>query len=85
MTDRATKYVKLVDECCRVAGIGDCYWNERFSSALLRRGLMLAAVRPSCDRDEFYPHGGPMVAPMPYGIGGQDAWPEGSVIVWIPV
>ena len=82
MADRATDYIRLIEECIRVAGVGDCYWNKRFSSALLRRGLMLATVRPPHDSDDFYPYGSPVFAPNPYGTDGCDAWPESSLIVW---
>lgn len=75
-------YTRLVDECCRVAGPGDYYWNERFTSALNRRGLTLAESRHPQDRDEWYPNGYPMQSPHPYP-GSPDAWPIGALVVWM--
>ena len=77
------EYYSLLDECCKVAGQGDCYWNERFLSALERRGLTLAVARHPNDRDEWYPYNRPLIAPSPYGIHPH-AWPINSMVVWQP-
>lgn len=77
------EYERLLDEACRVAAGGDWYWNERFVSALGRRGLTLATARHPHDRNEWYPNGQPMQAPSPFHIG-PDAWPVGALVVWKP-
>lgn len=76
-------YSRLLDECCRAAGPGDWHWNERFVSALDRRGLTLATARNPGDKDEWYPGKHPMQSPHPYGEG-PCAWPVGSLVVWKP-
>ena len=77
------EYERLLDECGKVAGRGDWFWNERFVSALARRGLTLATARHPHDRDEWYPSGYPMQSPHPYPQG-PDAWQIGSLVVWKP-
>lgn len=77
------EYDRLLAESCRVAGPADWYWNERFVSALDRRGLVLVTIRPPHDRDEWYPEGQPVQSPEPYSQG-PDAWPIGALVVWKP-
>lgn len=77
------EYERLLDEAVKVAGGGDCYWNERFVSALQRRGLTLATVRHPRDRAEWYPAGHPMQAPHPFTTGAY-AWPASALVVWRP-
>lgn len=77
----AEEYRRLLDECCKVAGPGDWFWNERFVSALERRGLALVTERPVGDDDESYPSGAPYQSPHPYMVGPH-AWPIGSLVVW---
>ena len=79
-----TEYLRLIDECHSVAGIGDCYWNERYLSALDRRGLTLATSRHPNDHDEWYPGNFPMQSPHPYPQGLY-AWEIGSLVVWKPI
>lgn len=74
-------YSKALDEACKIAGSGGWYWNERFVSALGRRGLTLAEKRHPLDRDEWYPSGHPMESPEPYPNTPM-AWPEGALVVW---
>jgi len=81
MTDLAADYERLIDECVSIAGLGDCYWNERFRSALMQRGLVLRTDRSPHDRNQWYPCGGPMFAPKAYHIGSS-GWPDYSLIVW---
>jgi hypothetical protein len=78
-----TEYERLLEETIKVAGDGDCYWNERFVSALQRRGLTLATVRHPHDHADWYPAGHPMQAPHPFS-GGSYAWPAGALVVWQP-
>lgn len=75
------EYERLSGECCRVAGPGGFYWNERFVSALNRRGLSLTTIKPAEDQTAGYPHEMPMQAPLAYHEG-PDGWPVGSMMVW---
>lgn len=77
----ASSYQRLLDEACRAACGGDCYWNERFISALQWRGLALATSWNSAKNSEWYPGGHPMQAPQPYSIGPHACNNE-SLVVW---
>ena len=77
-----SQYTARLDEACKVAGNGGWFWNERFISALQRRGLMLATQRHPRDRDEWYPANHPMRAPVSFE--GPLRWPDESLVVWAP-
>lgn len=73
-------YLLATEEAEKVALHRDGYWNERYRSALDRRGLMLStALNDSAD--PRYPNGTPNVAPWPVE-DEPDPWAQGSVVVW---
>jgi hypothetical protein len=63
------------------AGPGGPEWNGAYALALEQRGLRLQQARPAGDQDEWYPHGAPLRAPLPYPEG-EVHWPEETLIVW---
>lgn len=75
------EYNRRFADAAQAAGVGDCYWNERFLSALGSRGLALSVQRPANDHNNQYPNGAPMLAPQPYP-GGGFAWPLDCLVVW---
>lgn len=77
-------YWRIQEEAQRYAGLGGPTWNRDYIAGLAGWGLTVSPSRPTGDRDEWYPHDCPMLAPLPYHEGG-DQWPEGSLIVWNPV
>jgi hypothetical protein len=75
------EYKTRLNECCGVAGKGGRYWNERFRSALEKRGLTLATARHPNDKDEWYPDGQPYYAPACF-LEFPEAWPDNAIVVW---
>ena len=73
-------YLLATDEAEKVALHRDGYWNERYRSALDRRGLTLSTA-PTDSSDPRYPNGTPNVAPWPVE-DEPDPWAQGSVVVW---
>jgi hypothetical protein len=74
-------YKLFLGQACRAAGPGGADRNTRFVQALGQRELLLRQERPAGDQDEWYPHGAPLRAPLPYPEG-EVQWPEETLIVW---
>ena len=76
-------YITACGEAYKVASdAGYQNWNERYRSALERRGLTLT-TEPQVSDDPRCPGGLPYLAPHAYAAAAY-AWPDGSAIVWKP-
>lgn len=59
----------LVNDCLRIAGVGDIGWNARFRAALADHGVRLV------EKEEQ------ILAPCPYQYA-EDGWSPGSILIW---
>jgi hypothetical protein len=85
MQSAADRYGEALAEALVVAGPQHAFWNERFRSALERRGLTLAPTAslgdtPEIEGPERYPDGTPCHAPV--CVDGPEGWPAPTVVVW---
>jgi hypothetical protein len=76
-------YLRSQEKALCAAGPSGPTWNRNYIAQLAQRGLVLLPSRPPGDRDEWYPHDAPMLAPLPHEEGG-DQWPPGTLICWAP-
>lgn len=76
-------YTLRLNLAYRGAGRLDSGWNRRFRGAL--DGLLLELRQQQHHRDqvEWYPDGGPLLAPWP--ASGPNGWRGDSLICWGPV
>jgi hypothetical protein len=75
------EYRARLNEAIAVAQGGpEIFFNERFISALEKRGMLVAMRKHPKTADDWFPEGGPLLAPK--AREGAFAWPEGAVVVW---